>query len=180
MRFLHTYRTDQSGLTDQVEVRQVKLYTGADAGQRRRKKPKGKPNYGTWHRGHLVAAEFGAAMELINLAWMARATNQGRSAARASGDGNQEVASLIDRFSNPGSLFGGSLDEKGEWKVPAYRAVERGVRELASLAASRSESISIQVTLERNPPSDRMFYRVWVVSPSGRSLAEFRCVVAHF
>lgn len=102
LRLSHIFATTFDGTTSFAEAIGVQLFKGRDKGARWPKEwcmPIGFPG-GNYDRGHLIAAEFGAGMETINLVSMPSVVNRSRRPETARKQGFDQIADLGDRYNN--------------------------------------------------------------------------------
>lgn len=141
----HRFVTRSDGTTDRVEVTRLERFRGKAKGATWRKEkvaPVGFPG-GRFDRGHLIAAEFGAGMEAINLVSMPESANRPHKPDTARSRGFDALADLGDRYRKDHLAVKGSLTYRGEIILPNYRHFELAVRNMASDAAKRGLEVGL-------------------------------------
>lgn len=147
LKLLHIFRTEYDGSTSVAEVLNLRMFVGADKGKRWSKKqasPKGFPG-GDFDRGHLIAAEFGAGMEAINLVSMPASVNRLHRTETARAQGFGAIADLGERYRNHHNYFKGSLTFRGEFILPNYRLFEQVVQSQAQDGIKERYEVSLRV-----------------------------------
>ena len=126
VRFTHTFRTTHDSSTDLARVHNLAIYRGRLAGKRWPSSLCAPVNYrgGSYDRGHLIAAHFGAGMERINLVSMPSSTNRSHTAATAQRLGHFVLARLKELFEDRDHYAKGTLTQSGEFALPSYRLFE--------------------------------------------------------
>ncbi len=138
VRLRHMYETSYDSSTDQAMAVNLTRCPGDKAGSRWDKglvSPPGFPG-GDFDRGHLIAAEFGAGMEAINLVSMPSSGNRSHKPETARKRGFVDIADLGERYTNTANYLKGTLALRGEFILPNYRLfeivtrgqVERGIQ----------------------------------------------------
>ncbi|QJC21947.1 hypothetical protein [Arcanobacterium buesumense] len=102
---------------------------------------------GTYHRGHLLASEFGAGMEAINLITMPAAVNQYLKPQTARGKGFGYIAELAERYMDDDSFLKGTLTQSGEIALPNYRKFEIKIKELVEQGNKSGITVSLRIEL---------------------------------
>lgn len=140
----HVFRTGHDCATLVAEDLNVRVFKGKLKGKRHRGCTpvgfKGKP----YDRGHLIASQFGAGNEAINLVTMPDAVNRGLKWWTAKASGFRMLAEQIERFTNE-SFWGGTLSPNGEWKIPTYRQYERTLVRICRSVGSRVGGIAVRI-----------------------------------
>lgn len=171
----HIFRTAFDGVTDSVESLYLRKYTGAEKGQRHSGcVPPGYP--GTpYDKGHLIAAEFGAGNETINLVNMPNSVNQGHLPATARRKGFTNLADQADRFLND-TFFGGTYTPRGEWVLPNYRKFEASLKKLALATAANGDRLSLRIRpITVNDRTDVLYAEVFVGQRAEPTRFEIEC-----
>jgi hypothetical protein len=128
VRLLHRFRTGIQGATERAEAVHVLKFSGKlTKGRRWTSVPVGYPG-APYDRGHLIACEFGAGMEAINLVTMPSSVNQGHHESTTRRKGFNEIADLSARYSDSTHHSGGTLTGSGEYALPNFREFERHVK----------------------------------------------------
>lgn len=147
VRLRHTFRTGPDGSTLVAAAQSVRRYPKPLAGKRWSTKTSSPYGFRSGHfdRGHLIAAEFGAGMESINLVTMPASVNRPHRIATALRYGFAEIAALADRYRDERHPTLGTLTQSGEYALPNYRAFERVVIRQARRAEAAGHHLSIRV-----------------------------------
>lgn len=162
VRLCHVFETAHDGSTERAEARFVRAYDSTRAGLRWPRKPVGVPG-GSFDRGHLIAAEFGAGMESINLVNMPSSVNQAHRPTTASTRGFSEIASLGERYRDDHHWSNGTFTPRGEFILPNYRRFELVLRHFARRELSAPNEVSMRVRPSTVPPkTDVLYAEIWI------------------
>lgn len=144
VRFRHVFTTGIKGETLHAYVEGIKKYSGDLKGKRWDCAPASYPG-APYDRGHIIAAEFGAGMETINLVTMPESTNRGHRAATAEKRGFLNSADLMRRYVDKEHHSGGTLSPSGEFYLPNYRKFENIVTKTIERGDEKTFPVSVCV-----------------------------------
>lgn len=147
LKLRHIFATTVDGSTECAEAVGLSLFRGSQKGARwdkRKVAPTGFPE-GDFDRGHLIAAQFGAGMESINLVSMPLVVNRSHTPATAKARGFASIAELGERYRNDDHPLKGTLTLRGEIILPNYRLFEQFVREQAEQGQKTGYEVSLRV-----------------------------------
>jgi hypothetical protein len=145
VRLLHRFKTGVQGVTEWAEAVHVLKFSGQlTMGKRWKSVPVGYPG-DPYDRGHLIACEFGAGMEAINLVTMPSPVNQGHRESTARSKGFTEIADLSVRYRDPTHHSGGTLTGSGEFALPNFREFERHVTSQIARGLAAGYEVSMRV-----------------------------------
>lgn len=165
LKLRHIFVTTFDGSTERAEAVDLRRFKGKDKGARWNKEkatPKDFPG-GSFDRGHLIAAEFGAAMESINLVSMPLVVNRARTPATAKAQGFTSIAELGERYRNDDHLLKGTLTFRGEFILPNYRIFETVVRKQAENGMKAGYEVSLRVQPSTvNGVTDVLYAELWL------------------
>jgi len=148
LKLRHIFVTTFDGSTERAEAVNLRRFRGSQKGARWDKKkvaPTGFPG-GDFDRGHLIAAEFGAGMESINLVSMPLVVNRSRTPATAISRGFALIAELGRRYRNDAYPLKGTLTFRGEFILPNYRKFEQVVGKQAMRGLKTGYEVSLRVS----------------------------------
>lgn len=148
LKLRHIFVTTFDGSTERAEAVNLRRFRGSQKGARWNKKkvaPTGFPE-GDFDRGHLIAAEFGAGMESINLVSMPLVVNRSRTPATARSRGFASIAELGERYRNDDHPLKGTLTFRGEFILPNYRIFEEVVGKQAKHGLKSGYEVSLRVS----------------------------------
>lgn len=124
--------------------------------------PVGFPG-GSFDRGHLLAAQFGAGMEAINLVTMPSSVNRAHKPTTAERLGFSKIAELGTRYRAKEQFLKGTMVDRGEFILPNYREFELVLLEKAKRGLHKEFGVSLRIRPSTvKTKTDVLHAEIWI------------------
>lgn len=167
IRLRHVFKTASDRSTTEAMDLSVRVFNSNSAGFGKRWLkhqcvPVGFPG-GSFDRGHLIAAQFGAGMEAINLVTMPCSVNQAHKPETAERLKFSKIAELGERYRDKLQFLKGQMNYRGEFILPNYREFELVLVRLATQGRRQGLDVSLRVEPSTiKTVTDVLYAEIWI------------------